>query len=196
MSHRRALQIFYIRNLLLLLIEYRSTEYVFSVHPHMLIYSSNIFLFMLQVHTRAFSPHRPCEHNTRQVYLDDHGYDTEGGFMEERPTGGCSYIYLVGDFSFGRLPEDEQLLVVPFVMRTLRMAGLGECPLDPLHWRTRRSQRFACVTLGIVRELAVTPVRPPRADIFLYISAPGSWSKIPSERRSPWVSWVRRTSWA
>ena len=40
---------------------------------------------------------------------------------------------LVGDFSFKPLPEDEQLLVVSFVMRTLRMAGLGECPFGPLH---------------------------------------------------------------
>ena len=38
-----------------------------------------------------------------------------------------------GDFSFSSLPEDEQLLVVPFVIRTLRMAGLWECPFDPLH---------------------------------------------------------------
>ena len=53
--------------------------------------------------------------------------------MEEITAGGCSYIYLVGDFSFSRLPEDEQLRVVPFVMRTLRMAGLGECPFGPLH---------------------------------------------------------------
>ena len=53
--------------------------------------------------------------------------------MEEITAGGCSYIYLVGDFSFGRLPEDEQLLVVLFVMHTLRMAGLGECPISPLH---------------------------------------------------------------
>ena len=39
----------------------------------------------------------------------------------------------MGDSSFGRLPEDEQLLVVPFVMRTLRIVGLGECPFGPLH---------------------------------------------------------------
>ena len=39
----------------------------------------------------------------------------------------------MGDFSFSLLPEDEQLLIVPFVMRTLRMAGLGECPLGRLH---------------------------------------------------------------
>ena len=77
---------------------------------------------------RAFSPDRPCQHNTRIVYLDDHDYGAEGVIMEENPAGGCSYVYLVGDFSFGRLPEDEDLLVVPFVMRTLRMAGLEKCP--------------------------------------------------------------------
>ena len=53
--------------------------------------------------------------------------------MEEIPAGGCSYIYLTGDFSFGRLPEEEQLVVIPFLMRTLRMAGLGERSFDPLH---------------------------------------------------------------
>ena len=62
---------------------------------------------------RAFSLDRPCQHNTRLVYLDDHGYDAEDAIMEEIPAGGCSYIYLVNAFSFGRLPEDEQLLVVP-----------------------------------------------------------------------------------
>ena len=94
------------------------------------MYSSNTFLFMLQMHIGAFSPHRPREHNPRQVYQDDHGYDAEGGFMEETPAKECSYIYLVGDFSFGRLPEDEQLLVVPFVMRSLLMAVLKSAPLE------------------------------------------------------------------
>ena len=53
--------------------------------------------------------------------------------MEEIPAGGCSYIYHKGDFSFISLPEEEQLVVIPFVMRTLRMAGLGECAFGPLH---------------------------------------------------------------
>ena len=53
--------------------------------------------------------------------------------MEKIPPGECSYVYVVDNFSFGRLPEDEQLLVVPFVMRTLRMAGLGECSFGPPH---------------------------------------------------------------
>ena len=53
--------------------------------------------------------------------------------MEEIPAGECSYIYLTGDFSFGRLPEEEQLVIIPLLMRTLRMAGLGERSFGPLH---------------------------------------------------------------
>ena len=53
--------------------------------------------------------------------------------MEEIPARGCSYVYLVGDCSLERLAEDELLFVVPFVIRTLRMAALGECPFGPLH---------------------------------------------------------------
>ena len=33
--------------------------------------------------------------------------------MEEIPARGCSFIYHVGDFSFGRLLEEAQLVVVP-----------------------------------------------------------------------------------
>ena len=63
------------------------------------------------------------------IYLRNHGYN-----IEEIPAGGCFYLYLKGDFSFTRLPyEEEQLVVIPFVMRTLRMAGLGECSFGPLH---------------------------------------------------------------
>ena len=60
------------------------------------------FLFMSQVHMRAFSSDRPCQHNTQLVYLYDHGYNGEGKSMEEIPAGGCSYVYLVGDFTIGR----------------------------------------------------------------------------------------------
>ena len=42
-------------------------------------------------------------------------------------------MFLVGDFSFEGLPKDEQLLLVPIVTRTLRMTGLGECIVGPLH---------------------------------------------------------------
>ena len=53
--------------------------------------------------------------------------------MDEIPAGGCSYKYLVGDFSFTRLHEEEQLVSIPCVMRTLRMDGLRECAFGPLH---------------------------------------------------------------
>ena len=53
--------------------------------------------------------------------------------MEEIPAGGCSYVYLMDDFRISRLPNNEQILVVRFVMRTLRTAGLGECPFGHLH---------------------------------------------------------------
>ena len=66
------------------------------------------------------------------VYLDNHGYDAEGEIMEEILAGRCSYVYK-GDFSFGFLPEDEQLLIIPLVMRILCMAGLGKCYVGPLH---------------------------------------------------------------
>ena len=52
------------------------------IHSHMLIHCSNAFLFMSQVHMRVFSPNRPCQHNTRPVYLDVHGYDAEGTIMK------------------------------------------------------------------------------------------------------------------
>ena len=54
-----------------------------------------------------FLPHSVCRHNTQLVYLDDHGYDAEGQIMEEILAGGCFYMYLVSDFSFRRLSEDE-----------------------------------------------------------------------------------------
>ena len=53
--------------------------------------------------------------------------------MEEIPSLRCSNIYLVSDFSFGRLPVEVQLIVIPFVMQTLRMASLGECSFGPLY---------------------------------------------------------------
>ena len=94
---------------------------------------SNAFLYVLQIDMTSLSPHRVCRHIIEKVYLSDHGYDSEGRIIEEIPTGGCFCKYLAGDFSFGRLPEEEQLVVIPLLMRTLRMAGLGERSFGPLH---------------------------------------------------------------
>lgn len=77
----------------------------------------------------TFSPDRVCPHNNRMVYLDDDGYNAEGGIMEKKPVEGSSYEYLVGGFGFGRLLK---LLAIPFVMGSLRIAGLGECDVGPL----------------------------------------------------------------
>ena len=49
------------------------------------------------------------------------------------PQEGVPIIYLTGDFSFNRLPEEEQLVAIPFLMQTLRMVGLGERSFGPLH---------------------------------------------------------------
>ena len=69
---------------------------------YMLMNYSNRFLIVFQVHKTSFSPYRVCQHNIQIVYHSDHGYNAEGDIMEEIPAGGCSYIYLVGEFSFGR----------------------------------------------------------------------------------------------
>ena len=90
-------------------------------------------VLVFQVYKATFSPYRACQHNIRMVCHDDNGDDAEGEIMEEIPAGGCSYVYLVGDFSFDRLHDNEQLLAIPFVRRTLRVAGLGECDVGPLH---------------------------------------------------------------
>ena len=87
----------------------------------------------------TFLPDSACQHYTWMVYLDD---------AEEIPAGGCSYVYLVRDFSFGRLPEDKQLLVIPFVTRSLHMAGLGEYEVGPLHHKTKRSLKCIGGMLG------------------------------------------------
>ena len=63
-----------------------------------------------------------------------------GGVIEEILAGGC--CYLVGDFRLGGLPEDEQLLVTPFVMQNLHMAGLRSVPLGHCIQRTKRLPRY------------------------------------------------------
>ena len=42
-------------------------------------------------------------------------------------------MHLVGDFSFERLPEDEPLIMITFVTKTLCMTWLGKCDVGPLH---------------------------------------------------------------
>ena len=37
------------------------------------------------------------------------------------------FLLFSDDFYFSRLPEDEQVLVLPVMLKTLRMCGVGEC---------------------------------------------------------------------
>ena len=53
---------------------------------------------------------------------------------------------IVGDFSFGRLPKYEQLLVIHVVMRILRMMALGACNVGPLY--PKGGHRGAIAMLG------------------------------------------------
>ena len=59
------------------------------------------FFYVSQVFMTTFSPDTECQHNTRMVYLDDYAYDAESVIIEEIPAGGCFYVYMVGDVSFG-----------------------------------------------------------------------------------------------
>ena len=77
---------------------------------YILLNYSNRFFLEFPVYMTTFLSYKAFLHNIRLVYLCDHGYNAEGNIMEEIPAGGCSYIYLVGDFSFGRLPEEELML--------------------------------------------------------------------------------------
>ena len=111
-------------------------------------------LNVLQVDMTSLSPHRVCQHHFRMVYLSDHGYDAKGEIMEEVPAGGCFYIYLEGDFSFGRLPEEEQLVVISCVLCGLcAWLAWGRAPLARCIPRTRRSRRYDCGTRFRERDL-------------------------------------------
>ena len=95
---------------------YYSNTFLFVLHVYtfqLLIVTGEdmriiiIIIIIIHVYMTTFSPDSVCLHHTRMGYLDDRDYDAESGSMEEILAGGCSYVYLVGDFSFGLLPEDE-----------------------------------------------------------------------------------------
>ena len=119
------------------------------------------------------------------VYLSDHVYNAEEGIMEEISAGGCSYIYLVGDFSFGRLPKEEQLVVIPFVMRTLRMAGLGECAFGPCHPEDEEVTEVRLQYGGFREGDLVESCLSCTTRYFPFTSIQASWSRIRSGVQSP-----------
>ena len=60
------------------------------------------------------------------AHLSPHGIDSNGQRIQEIPGRSSSFLFFSDDSHFPRLPEDEQLLVLP-VMLSLRMAGVGGC---------------------------------------------------------------------
>ena len=53
--------------------------------------------------------------------------DCNGQRIEEIPGESSCFLLFSDDFYFSRLPEDKQLLVLPVMLKTLRMSGVGEC---------------------------------------------------------------------
>ena len=47
--------------------------------------------------------------------------------IEEIRRGSSCFLFFSDDFYFPRLPEDEQLLVLPVMLKSLRMSGVGKC---------------------------------------------------------------------
>ena len=53
--------------------------------------------------------------------------DCSGRRIEKIPGGSSCFLFFSDDFYFARLPEDEQLMVLPVMLKSLRMSGVGEC---------------------------------------------------------------------
>ena len=61
------------------------------------------------------------------AHLSPHGVDCSGWRIEEIPGGSSFFLFFSDDFHFARLPEDEQLMVLPVMLKSLWMSGVGEC---------------------------------------------------------------------
>ena len=60
-------------------------------------------------------------------HLSPHGVDCSGRRIEEIPEGSSCFLFFSDDFCFACLSEDEQLMVLPVMLKSLRMSGVGEC---------------------------------------------------------------------
>ena len=47
----------------------------------MFINYSNTVSFVFHMYITTFLPYSVCRHNIQMVYLNDHGYDTDGGII-------------------------------------------------------------------------------------------------------------------
>ena len=111
----------------------------------------------------------------------NHGGDTAGG---------CSYLYMVDNFSFGLLLEDKQLFVISFIVRTLRMAELGR-----RIQRTKRSPRCDCGMLGSGKGIEETLASSTQSDILLCTSSRYPDSKFAQEPQVYFWNLRGRTCW-
>ena len=65
------------------------------------------------------------------AHLSPHGVDCSGVRIEEIPGGYFCFLFFSDDFYFPRLPEDEQLLALSVMLKSLRMSGVGQCLATP-----------------------------------------------------------------
>ena len=61
------------------------------------------------------------------AHLSQHGVDCSGQRTEEIPEGSFCFQLISDDFYFPRHPDDEQLLVLPVMIKNLRMSVVEEC---------------------------------------------------------------------
>ena len=105
-------------------IAYKRTEWPLFIHLLVSKHCSNILLFVLlfRLYVAYFTwlhqlPASPPV-STRCG---------SGRRKEDIPGGSSCFLFFSDDFYFARLPEDEQLMVFPVMLNSLRRSGVGEC---------------------------------------------------------------------
>ena len=59
------------------------------------------------------------------AHLSPHGVDCSGRRIEGIPGGSFCFLFFSDDFYFARLPEDEHIMALPVMLKSLRMSGVG-----------------------------------------------------------------------
>ena len=111
-------------HILLLRIKERNDHFVF------IFMCPNIVLAYSCSYYRLFITYFTWLHQLRQLPASP-PVSTRCGLQRSENRGDSRRIFLFlffsDDFSFARLPEDEQLVVLPVMLKSLRMSGVGEC---------------------------------------------------------------------
>ena len=108
-------------NILLLRIKEWNKQFVF------IFMCPNTVLTYSCLYYRLYVVYFTWLHQLRQLPASPHGEDCSGRRIEEIPGGSSCFLFFSDDFYFARLPEDEQLMVLPVMLKSLRMSGVGEC---------------------------------------------------------------------